>query len=242
MTDIVSLDAFAEPAKRSPRPGWAEIVVGLIGMVIFGYGGGAAIHALDLGRVTEGLIFTALTGIAGLAAFAAAALLRLRLWSALGVRPVSRRWLVVGILVGLAAFVNKGLAAFAFMALTGITSTPQDIYAAGGSGGAMSLVLATLFLTLLSPLGEEFLYRGVAANALRKYGWFAGVVGSTAIFALMHGINIVLPAAMVAGLATAELFRRSGFVWPGFAAHAVMNLPTIPVLVLADAAKSAPAT
>lgn len=54
-------------------------------------------------------------------------------------------------------------------------------------------------------------------------------------FVLFHGINIVFPAAVVAGLATAEVFRRSGSVWPGVVVHAVFNLTTIPVLVLAGA-------
>lgn len=242
MTDTGQDHPPAARARPAARPGWPEIIVGLIGMAVFGYGGGIVIHRLDLGPVTEGLIFTALTGIAGLAAFAAAALLRLRSWSALGVRRVSRRWLFVGILAGLAAFAIKGLTVLAFTALTGVTGTPQDIYAAGGSGGPLSLVLATLFLTVLSPLGEEFLFRGVVTNALLKHGRLAGVLGSTVIFALMHGINVVLPAALVAGLTTAELFRRSGSVWPGFVAHAVMNLPTIPVLALAKAAQSASAT
>jgi uncharacterized protein len=77
---------------------------------------------------------------------------------------------------------------------------------------------------------------GVITNALLRYGPLIGIVGSTLIFALAHGINIVFPAVLVMGLIGAELLRRSGSVWPGVVAHAFVNLPTVPVLVLASAA------
>ncbi|MBD2531826.1 CPBP family intramembrane metalloprotease [Nostoc flagelliforme FACHB-838] len=90
-----------------------------------------------------------------------------------------------------------------------------------------------MLLGLVTPLGEELLFRGVITNALLHYGSFIGVLGSTLIFALMHGFNTVFPAALVVGLVTAEVYRRSGSVWPAVVAHTVVNLPTIPVMVLA---------
>jgi uncharacterized protein len=75
-------------------------------------------------------------------------------------------------------------------------------------------------------------------NALLRYGSFVGVVGSTMIFSLGHGINIVFPVAVVGGLATAEIFRRSGSVWPAVIVHVVLNLPTIPVMVAAGMGRS----
>ena len=179
------------------------------------------------------MIFTALSGVAGVAGFAAAALLRIRSLSAFGIRRVSWRWLLIGVGAGVVTFVLKGLAALTYTAITGDSSNPQTVYAEGGSGGVVSLVLATAFLGLLTPLGEELLFRGVVANALLRYGPFIGVVGSTMIFALFHGINIVFPVAVVHGLIAAELFRRSGSVWPAVVVHAVVNLPTVPLMLLA---------
>jgi uncharacterized protein len=100
----------------------------------------------------------------------------------------------------------------------------------------MSLVLATLCIGLLVPLAEELLFRGVIANALLRYGPLIGVVGSTRIFALAHGLNVNFVVAVVADLVFAELQRRSGSVWPGVIAHVVNNLPTVFVLVLTRAA------
>jgi hypothetical protein len=125
------------------------------------------------------------------------------------------------------------LAVLGWIQLTGNTNNVQGVYAEGGSGGVLSLVLATFFLGIVTPLGEELFFRGVVTNALLCYGSFIGVVGSTVIFALGHGINIVFPAAVVAGLATAEIFRRSGSVWTAVIVHVVFNLPTISAMVAA---------
>ncbi|MBH8552599.1 CPBP family intramembrane metalloprotease [Nostocaceae cyanobacterium CENA357] len=221
----------SRPNKVS-RPGWPEIVVGLVVYLIVGFGGVSLFRNLGLDPVVHGLISVAWTGVATLIAFAVAARLRVRSLSALGVRRTSRRWLLISVGVGLVAFVLKGLAIMAWIQITGDTDNVQDVYAEGGRGGLLSLVLATVLISVFSPLGEELLYRGIVTNALLRYGSFAGVVGSTVIFALMHGINIVFPAAIVAGLATAEVFRRSGSIWPGLVVHIVFNLPTIPIMVL----------
>ncbi|MHB2264153.1 CPBP family intramembrane glutamic endopeptidase [Aliihoeflea sp. PC F10.4] len=224
----------AAPVRKSERPGWPEIVVGLVVFALVGYGGGIFVAGLPISPIAVGLIFTALSAIAGMAGFAAAAAIRLRSWEAFGIRRTTRRWLLIGVGVGVIAFIVKGFAILGYSALTGQTSNPQDIYALGGSGGWWTLVLATFFIGVLTPIGEEFLFRGVLTNALLRYSPFIGVVGSTIIFALMHGINIVLPAAFVGGLAMAEIFRRSGSIWPGVVVHVVFNLPTVPVLVMAS--------
>lgn len=220
------------PNKVS-RPGWLEVVVGLVVCAIVGFVGVSQFKRLGLDPVVYGLILTSWTGVATLTAFVVAVRLRIRSLSAFGVRRTSRRWLLIGVGVGLVAFVLKGLAVLGWIQIAGNTNNVQGVYAEGGSGGVLSLVLATFFIGIVTPLGEELLFRGVVANALLRYGPFIGVVGSTVIFALMHGINIIFPAAVVAGLATAEIFRRSGSVWPAVVVHVVFNLPTIPVMVAA---------
>lgn len=217
------------------RPGWPEIIVGLVTLAVVAIGGGVLLTQLRLSPVAFGLSLTALAVVAPLAAFAAAVLLRIRSLSAFGVRRVSWRWLLIGVGAGVVAFAVKGLVVIAFTAVTGNNSNPQTVYADGGSGGVLSLILATVFIGLLVPLSEELFFRGVLTNALLRYGPFVGVVGSTLIFALAHGINIVLPVAVVMGLIGAEMFRRSGSIWPGVIAHVIYNLPTVLLLVLARA-------
>ncbi|RAM52594.1 MAG: hypothetical protein C6Y22_05395 [Hapalosiphonaceae cyanobacterium JJU2] len=50
---------------------------------------------------------------------------------------------------------------------------------------------------------------------------------------VVYGLVFSFPAAVVAGLATAEIYRRSGSVWTAVVIHVVFNLPTIPVMVAA---------
>ncbi|MBD2072352.1 CPBP family intramembrane metalloprotease [Phormidium sp. FACHB-592] len=225
----------SSPNKPS-RPGWLEIIVGLVVLGAIGIGGALLAGQFGLDPVVYGLVLAALSVIAPFAGFAAAALLRLRSWSTFGVRCTTARWLLIGAGAGVVAFVVRGFAAMAYTALTGDSSTPQEVYGDAGSGGALSLVLATLFIGLLVPLVEELLFRGVVTNALLRYGPFIGVVGSTLIFALAHGVNIVFAIALVFGLVSAELFRRSGSIWPGVIAHVINNLPTVFVLMLIRAA------
>ena len=225
-------ESLAQPNRLS-RPGWPEIIVGLVVIAVVGLGGASQFWRLGLGSVAYGLLFALWSGVAGFAAFGAAAQLRIRSWSAFGVRRVSWRWLLIGVGGGLLAFVVKTVAILAYVQLTGDNANPQTMYAEGAGGGVLSLILATVFLGIVTPLGEEFLFRGVVANALLRYGPFIGVVGSALIFALFHGISIVFPAALVVGLINGELFRRSRSVWSGVVVHVVFNLPTIPVMVIA---------
>ena len=221
--------------NKVSRPDWPEIIVGLVTLAVVAIAGGVLLTQLRLSPVVFGLSLAALAVVAPLAAFAAAVLLRIRSLSAFGVRRVSWRWLLIGVGAGVVAFAVKGLVVIAFTALTGNNSTPQTMYADGGSGGVLSLILATVFIGLLVPLSEELFFRGVLTNALLRYGPFVGVVGSTLIFAIAHGINIVLPVAVLMGLIGAEMFRRSGSIWPGVIVHVVFNLPTVLMLVLARA-------
>lgn len=210
---------------KPTRPGWPELLVGLLVWTIAVFVLSPQLSLLELDPATHGLIMTALSGIVGAAAFSLAYLLRIKSGTAFGVRRTTRRWLVIGLGVGIGTLIVKSLASGAYIVITGDSSNPQATYAQGASGGVFYLVAATVFLGVITPFGEELLFRGVVANTLVKYGPFIGVGGSALIFALFHGINPVFPAALVIGLITAELFRRSGSIWPGVVVHIVCNLP-----------------
>lgn len=82
-------------------------------------------------------------------------------------------------------------------------------------------------------IGEEFVFRGVVTTVLLRYGAAPGVLGGAAIFAIFDGVNAVLPVALVMGLTAGEKLRRSGSIWPAVTVHVVVNLPTIPAMMLA---------
>ncbi|QBI56249.1 CPBP family intramembrane glutamic endopeptidase [Streptomonospora litoralis] len=224
--------ATTTAAAAPVRPGWIEIAVGLLALVastivlpFFGPWG------LELNDVAYGLVVAAWSGIAGLVGFGAAALVRIRSLGAFGVKRTSWRWMLAGVAGGLVALAAKGAVILAITALTGFDSNPQGMYYDAAGGGVLPLILTFAFLAVLTPIGEEFLFRGVLANALLRYGPVVGVLSSSVVFGLFHGINIVLPAAIVVGIVAAELMRRSGSIWPAVVVHAVNNA-ALPLLVL----------
>ncbi|MGN9789382.1 lysostaphin resistance A-like protein [Nonomuraea sp. ZG12] len=214
------------------RPGWPEIVVGLLAMVA----AGAVVPffgplELELDAVVYGLALAAWSGIVGLVGFAAAALIRIRSWGAFSVRRTTWRWMGIGAAAGVIALVLKGVVNYAVITLTGFDANPQSPYYDAAGGGVLPLILTFAFLSVLTPIGEEFLFRGVVTNALLRYGPLIGVLSSSMIFALFHGINIVLPSALVVGIIAAESMRRSGSIWPAVAVHVVNNM-ALPLFVL----------
>ncbi|MFC4563395.1 CPBP family intramembrane glutamic endopeptidase [Nocardiopsis mangrovi] len=217
------------------RPGWPEIAVGLAAMAaataVLPFLGPLGL-GLDADPVAYGLLVAAWSGVIGLAGFAAAALIRVRSWGAFSVRRTTWRWMALGVLGGLVALVVKFVVVSAITMLTDFGDTdPQGVYYDAAGGGTLAALLTLLFLAVLTPIGEEFLFRGVIANALLRYGPVIGVLGSSVIFAVAHGINIILPVAILVGIIAAELMRRSGSIWPAVAVHAVNNA-VLPLLVL----------
>lgn len=224
-------------AHSMAHPGWPEMIVGLLVLGVVGILGGILIARSPIGPIAIGLILTALSGIACMAGFLAAFFLRIRSWDAFGVRPTSVGWLMIGAGVGVIAFIIKSIAILAYISLTGDGTNPQDIFATGASGGIWTVLAATFFMSVVTPIGEEFLFRGVITTALLRYGPFVGIVGGALLFAIAHGINVVFPAAFVAGVAAGKVFRRSRSIWPAVMVHVVVNLPTIPAMVLASASR-----
>jgi uncharacterized protein len=210
------------------RPGWPEILVGLAVFAAVGYGlpvlFGRFGVADALGPVTYGLILTGWSGIAGLLGFLAADRLRIRSAAAFGVRGISWKWVLIGIAGGIVALLLGRLAAVGVIAVFGPQPNVQQSYADAASGGTATVVVSLVLLAVLTPLGEEFVFRGVVTTALLRYGPWIGVLGSALIFALMHGINPAFMTALIVGLVAGELRRRSDSLWPGVLVHVVNNL------------------
>lgn len=214
-----------EPITGRPqRPGWPEVLVGLAVLAVVAYGTGPfVLTPLGLSPVARGLAVAAVSGVAGIIGFLAAWGLRIRSAGAFGVRATTVRWVLAGVGGGLLAFAVTRVLGLVVYVLGLQPENIQQTYTDAGSGGAWSLALSLVFLALLTPLGEELVFRGVVTTALLRYGAVIGVVGSAVVFALMHGLNVFFFTALTVGLIAAELRRRSGSVWPGFAAHAVNN-------------------
>nr|WP_221382704.1 CPBP family glutamic-type intramembrane protease [Actinoplanes polyasparticus] len=164
------------------RPGLAEVVVGIVVFAIVGYGLPVLLNRTGLADEVDttvfGLFLTALSGVAGLAGFVAADRIRIRHPAAFGLRRTTGRWLLIGVACGILALVLARLAAAAVFYLSSPGEDVQASYREAAGDGVLTVVLSLLFLAVLTPIGEEFLFRGVVATALLRFGAVTGVVGS----------------------------------------------------------------
>ena len=222
------------PKRATPTaPGWPEMLAGgaayglMIVLVVWLLPGVAD-------PAVAGVVGLLASGVMGLVALAVAVLIRIRGLAAFGFRRAKPRHLVIGAVLGVAAYVLGVLVAVIYTAVTADAENVQASYQAAATGGWLSLILGLVAGAILTPVGEESFFRGVVANALlTRYGAWVGIIGSAAVFAIAHGINPVLPVAFVVGVLTALLYRASGSIWPGVILHGTNNAIAfvLPVIV-----------
>lgn len=100
-----------------------------------------------------------------------------------------------------------------------------------GLTGAVVLVLRS---ALIPALLEEFAFRGVVLQSLRRYGdWFA-IVSSAVLFGLVHGKMTQIPFAVIAGVAMGYCAVVTGSLRPGIAVHFMNNFVSV-IVTLASA-------
>lgn len=91
-------------------------------------------------------------------------------------------------------------------------------------------ILAGILRTaIIPPLTEEFAFRGVIMQPLRKYGNRFALVLSAALFALMHGNMVQIPFAFIGGLVIGYAVIKTGSMWTGILIHFANN--TVAVLM-----------
>lgn len=100
--------------------------------------------------------------------------------------------------------------------------------------GLLALI-AVVFITqaFTVTLGEEVLFRGLIDGwAMRRYGYYAGNVLGTTVFAVAHlpllftaGFHIwpLFSVIVVAAWVLGWMRHRSGSIWPGWLAHTLTN-------------------
>lgn len=231
-------DTAAAPTSPGParRPGWPEIAAAAIGYGVLVFLGVQVVDRIPAGRqVAVGLANYALSALAGIGAFAAAVAIKIRRPALFGLRRTGGKWILAGAGLGVVAFIISIVASYLFSTLSGNTENVQSGYQAAARGGTIALIATLLLGSVATPIGEELAFRGVLTNALGRYGAWVAVLGSAVVFALAHGINPVLPVALIEGIIAALLFRRTRSIWSGVFVHLVNNtLATVLPLVLAS--------
>jgi hypothetical protein len=80
-----------------------------------------------------------------------------------------------------------------------------------------------VLLVVAAPIFEEFLFRGLVFQGLRRTaGPILGVIGSAALFALVHPPIAIVPVFGL-GIAAAISFNQSRYLLAPIVAHAVYN-------------------
>lgn len=87
-----------------------------------------------------------------------------------------------------------------------------------------NFLLSLLNLCLLPAVLEEFIYRGVLMQSLRRFGDGFALVISAIIFSLMHLNFVQAPAALLMGLAIGYFVLRTGSLVTGIVIHFFNNL------------------
>jgi membrane protease YdiL (CAAX protease family) len=147
-------------------------------------------------------------------------------WADLGLRPTTLQWHRRGLV--LAVLLLPTVAAINGILIPQISGeefhNPQ-LTAVAPDGFSWPALLAMLFMAgFVAPLGEELAFRGLLFPWLRdRLGVFGAAVVSGLIFAILHGVPMLIPALTAIGTALALLYHRCGSLWPVILAHGVFN-------------------
>ncbi len=217
------METPAAPARHWHSPGWPEVATALIVYILLLVP--LLLWMLQLPpeqAVLRGIAGMTVNGVAGIAALLAAFALRIRRLRVFGFKATSSRWLMACAAIGLFAFGASFIVEYVYFLFVTEPNTQADFQVVAKRG---PLMLAMLLFTgaILTPLGEEFVFRGVIANAFNRYGAWVSVIGSALIFAAMHGPSVIFFDALLVGLLTGVVFRKSGSIWPPVAVHIVYN-------------------
>lgn len=214
------------------RIGWPDLGIAVAGTVVL-YVIGILLY-LQIPRddtVAAGLTLFAVSGLAPLGGVLIANALRHRDLGVFGVRKVAPRWLGIGVLIGLGV-VALNVAVTSVVSATTDAADVQGNYQSAATSGVIGFVGALVLGAVLTPIGEEFLFRGVIFGLLSRYRTVIAVSVSTIVFGLSHGVNLALPAALIVGVSAALLMHRTGSVWPGIIVHAVNNASSSVIAVV----------
>jgi membrane protease YdiL (CAAX protease family) len=81
---------------------------------------------------------------------------------------------------------------------------------------------------LIAPVAEELVFRGLGFASLGRFA----LPLSTALFAVAHGLPVLLIPVGIAGLALGLLRQRSGSVLPGMGVHMTLNALALGIALL----------
>ncbi|MEX0625726.1 MAG: CPBP family intramembrane glutamic endopeptidase [Chloroflexota bacterium] len=154
-----------------------------------------------------------------------------------GVRLVGRTGVGRSLLIGLGAAIPAWIAATLLGALAavaleaiGLSEQPGPLDTFLERGDPTVILVAFL---LVAPAAEEIFFRGVVYNAWeRERGPWVAVVGSAALFAVIHSSIFALVPIFALGVALALLYRSTRSLAATIAMHAGFNAISVAIALL----------
>ena len=108
----------------------------------------------------------------------------------------------------------------AFLSLFGVMPVMADFSFPEEPAAAF---LFLLNITLIAPLTEEIVFRGVIMNILRRFGDCFALLISSLLFAFVHMNLVQMPNAFIMGLVIGYFTLCSGSLWTGVCIHVLNN-------------------
>ncbi|MDR3344846.1 MAG: CPBP family intramembrane metalloprotease [Oscillospiraceae bacterium] len=206
-----------------------------IGAVIVAAGG--ALTYFFFGEDAENLSFLIMFAGNGLAAFLALHCIFSGLMKPLGCRDAVGKafgkpagtWLMLcAVLVGFALAMCSDLLTNGLMWIFdqfGLQATAPEIEPTTWSG--VNIAMFVVQVAISPALLEEFAFRGVMMQSLRRYGDGFAIVASALVFGVFHGNLVQAPFAFMLGLVMGYLAIATGSIWTAVLIHFANNLNSV---------------
>lgn len=229
--DTPAIDTDQHDRARRARVTWPDLWTAT-GIALALYAIGIVLYLqMPDDTATKGLALFAISGLAPLGGVLGMIAIRRRKPASFGITRVAPRWLAIAFALGIGV-VALNLGITTLVSMTTDAADVQGGYQSAATSGVAGFIGAILLGAVLTPIGEEFLFRGVLFTLLTRYGIWLAAILSSVVFAITHGINYATPVAVIVGLAAAWLMHRTKSVWPGVIVHAVNNASSSIVSVI----------
>lgn len=146
-------------------------------------------------------------------------------WADLGLRPSNLTWGAIAVAMAGLTYLLVWPVELAMDAIAGGDYQNPEFQAHLEAVPSWPWWIPEVILSVgVGPLVEELFFRGVL------YGWLrqrtrplVALLGSSLLFALYHGIPLMIPVFFVAGMVFALVYERSRSLWPAIITHGAYN-------------------
>ncbi len=91
------------------------------------------------------------------------------------------------------------------------------------SSRAGAFVAFFLAVTIVGPVVEELMFRGLGYTLFESYGRWVAILATSTLFGLYHGLLVALPLLTAVGLGLAWLRARTSSIYPPIVLHGAFN-------------------